>query len=73
MQDLVVEDGDDGNLWICSSANGTALAVVHEREGHWFAQGSSEDEEIGPFVSLEALLNEVEVKRLFAPWGNPGA
>jgi len=73
MQDLVVEDGDDGNLWICSPANGTALAVVHEREGQWFAQGSSEDEEIGPFVSLEALLEEVEVKRLFAPWGNPGA
>ena len=70
--DLFVEKGDDGNLWIASREWGTAVAVCREIDGEWFA---AEDDsffgQVGPFASLDALINHVEEKKLFGPWGSP--
>lgn len=71
-EDLFVEEGDDENLWITSIFFGTAVAVCREVGGEWFA---AEDEsfcnQIGPFSSLDDLLDYVEQNKSFSPWGSP--
>jgi hypothetical protein len=72
-KDLYIDEGDDGNLWVCSGEWGTTIAVCREVNGQWFA---AEDDsflyEVGPFKTLDDLLDQIERRRLFAPWGSPG-
>jgi hypothetical protein len=71
--DLFVEEGDDDNLWITSARFGTAIAVCKEVDGEWFAaEDGSFYEQVGPFSSLDELVDHVEKNKLFGPWGSPG-
>jgi hypothetical protein len=36
-EDLFVDEGQDGNLWVCSREWGTAIAVCRKVDGQWFA------------------------------------
>ena len=71
--DLFVENGHDDNLWICSRVWGTAFAVCRETNGQWVA---AEDDRfkncVGPFSTLDELIDHVEKNKLFGPWGSPG-
>ncbi len=71
-EDLVVEDGDDEILWITSRRFGTAIAVCKEVGGEWFAaEDDSFGSQIGPFSSVDDLLDHVEQSKSFGPWGSP--
>ena len=68
-EQLYVEKGDDGNLWVCSREWGTAIAVCREVDGKWFAaEDDSFSGEVGPFKTLDDLVDEIERRRLFTPW-----
>jgi hypothetical protein len=72
-EDLFVEKGDDGNLWISSSRFGTAIAICRKIDGEWFAaEDDSFSGQTGPFSSLDDLVDHVEKNNLFGPWGSPG-
>ena len=70
--DLYAKGGDDGNLWILSRQFGTAIAVCKEVEGEWFAaEDDSFSNQIGPFSSVNDMLDHVEQNKSFGPWGSP--
>ena len=70
--DLYTEGGDDGNLWILSRQFGTAIAVCKEVGGEWFAaEDDSFSDQIGPFPSVNDMLDHVEQNKSFGPWGSP--
>ena len=71
-EDLFVDEGDDGNLWIESREWGTAVAVCREVNGKWFVEAYDFNEEVGPSASLDDLLDHIEDNKLWAPWGSPG-
>ena len=71
-EDLFVEKGDDGELWVTSREFGTAIAVCREVDGEWFAaEDDSFSSQIGPFSSLDDLLDYVEQNDSFGHWGSP--
>jgi hypothetical protein len=68
-ENLTLAEGDDGNTWIWSILNGTGVAIVYQRDGGWFAaEYERGQDEVGPFKSLDALLDHVEEHKLFGPW-----
>jgi hypothetical protein len=71
--DLFTEKGNDGDLWISSREHGTAVAICREVNGGWFA---AEDDsffgQVGPFDSLDVLIDHIEENKLFGAWGSPG-
>ena len=72
-EDLFVELGEDGNLWITSRYFGTAVALCREVKREWYAaEDHSFNDQVGPFPSLEDFLDHIEERKLFSPWDSPG-
>jgi hypothetical protein len=64
--DLYVEEGYAGALWLISRSWGTAIAVCEEFDGQWFAaEDDGFDDPIGPFSSLDALIEYAEKHNSF--------
>jgi hypothetical protein len=50
-----------------------SLAVCRKVDGQWFAaEDDSFLNEVGPFKTVDDLLDQIESRRLFTPWGSPG-